>query len=297
MIENNNNGIYCKFCGTDSIIENDRSEIVCQKCGTCFGHELDYGCDWRAFNFEENTSKNHIGAPPTSILHDKGMSTYIGNQQMDGTSAAINTLRVWQARSTTMDSNERNLSKALGYLSVLSSSFNLTKNTRETAANLYRKMLQKNLIRGRTITGMMTACVFLSCKINKTPLSIRVILQNSTITKKKLLHCIRTISSFIKTMPPLSPVALISNYTSKLRLPGEVEITSFKILNKVLPFLRLRGAIPNGIACATIYIAAHLQGMKISQNEVAKVASITENTERTNYRKICRLLKLKITVI
>ena len=151
----------CPECGNNNLISDDaRGEIVCVVCGLVLGQRLiDSGPEWRAFSSEEANKKVRVGAPTTLTLHDKGLSTMIGWKNKDAFGKAISPkmkaevyrLRKWHVRTRTNKSIDRNLAYAMNELDRFSSQLNLSRELKESAAHVYRKMANKNLIRGRSI--------------------------------------------------------------------------------------------------------------------------------------------------
>src|SRR5438034_639383 len=124
---------------------------------------IDQGPEWRAFDVEQGEKRARTGAPMTYTIHDKGLSTTIGWKNKDSYGKSIPTrnraqlyrLRKWQRRIRVSNATERNLAFALSELDRMASGMGLPRNVRETAAMVYRKAVNKNLIRGRSIEGVV----------------------------------------------------------------------------------------------------------------------------------------------
>jgi transcription initiation factor TFIIB len=72
----------------------------------------------------------------------------------------------WQKRVT--GSKNKNLEKAMRILSNLGNHLKIMKAVQEQAAFYYRKALQKDLIKGRSIENVMAACLYAACRITRT---------------------------------------------------------------------------------------------------------------------------------
>ena len=151
----------CPECGSKQIARDyERGELVCQSCGLVLDeHFIDQGPEWRAFDAEQREKRARVGAPMTFTIHDKGLSTEIGWRNKDSYGKNIPTksraqlyrLRKWQRRIRVSNATERNLAFALSELDRMASRMGLPRNVRETAAMVYRRAVQKKLIRGRSI--------------------------------------------------------------------------------------------------------------------------------------------------
>ena len=152
--------IVCPDCGSEHFGKDySRAEVVCRNCGLVIDEDIiDHGPEWRAFDSEQREKRSRTGSPMTFTLHDKGLSTSIGWSNRDAYGKSIPTrnraqlyrLRKWQRRIRISDATERNLSIALSRLDRMASGMGLPRNVRETAAMIYRKAVNKNLIRRPT---------------------------------------------------------------------------------------------------------------------------------------------------
>jgi len=105
-------------------------------------------------------------------MHDKGLSTNIDWRNKDAYGNSLGSrqrekmqrLRKWNERFRTRDSKERNLKQALGEIDRMASALGLPTNVRETASVIYRRALDEDLLPGRSIEGVSTACVYAAAR-------------------------------------------------------------------------------------------------------------------------------------
>jgi transcription initiation factor TFIIB len=64
---------------------------------------------------------------------------------------------------------DRNLWRAFSELSMLRDKLGLSDSLMEEIAYMYRKVENKGLVRGRTIRGILVACVYIACKKSGNP--------------------------------------------------------------------------------------------------------------------------------
>ena len=155
----------CPECGSHHLVRDyERGELLCEDCGLVLDDQfIDQGPEWRAFDVEQGEKRARTGAPMTYTIHDKGLSTEISWKNKDSYGKSIPTrnraqlyrLRKWQRRIRVSNATERNLAFALSELDRMASAMGLPRNVRETAAMIYRKAVNKNLIRGRSIEGVV----------------------------------------------------------------------------------------------------------------------------------------------
>ncbi|TXT66523.1 MAG: Transcription initiation factor IIB [Promethearchaeota archaeon] len=296
----------CPECGNQNLaIDHSRGEMTCKSCGLVVTQKLiDSGPDWRAFSKEEELRRARTGAPSTLTLHDKGLSTVIGWKNKDAygknlspaNKAKIYRLRKWNVRTRTNKSLDRNLANAMNQLDRLCSQLNLSKKRQEFAAHIYRKVAQKNLIRGRSIEAMVVASLYLTCRINNIPKTLDDFIEYSSINKKKIAACYKLVINELNlNISVSSPVNFIPRFCAELHLSGKTQNRAAQIL-EVAKKLRITvGKAPAGLAGAALYVAALQEGERRTQKEVSEVASVTEATIRNRYKELKNILPVHLT--
>ena len=296
---------HCKNCGSEHLTRHfDHGEVVCNDCGVVNEDLIiDHGQDWRSFDRESDAKKARTGAPTSILLPDKGLSTVIGWRDTDTygksipaqSKAQLYRLRKWQRRMRTSSSTERNLSYALGEVDRLSSALGLPKNVRSTAALVYRKAVMNNLVRGRTIEGVVAACVYAATRQCNMPRTLNEISLNTHLDRKEVGRMYRFLARELSVrMLPAHPEDYIKRYALDLKLSSDTEKKASGIMKQVMQRELTSGCGPTGLAAATLYIACVLTGEKRTQSEIAAVAHVTEVTIRSRYKCIADKLKIEL---
>jgi transcription initiation factor TFIIB len=300
-----NNSNLCPECGNRNLISDDsRGEIVCNVCGLVLGQRIiDTGPEWRAFSSEEASKKVRVGAPTTLTLHDKGLSTMIGWKNKDAfgknispkMKAEVYRLRKWHVRTRTNKSIDRNLAYAMNELDRFSSQLNLSKDIKESTAHIYRKMANKNLIRGRSIEAMLIASIYLSCKLNSVPKTLDDFIEFATVDKKKIARCYRLILLELKiNINVPSPITFIPRFCAELKLSGRTQNKAAELLKLAKKYHITAGKAPTGLAGAALYVAAMQEGERRTQKEISLAAGVTEATIRNRYKELVDHLKFEV---
>ncbi|MHA1729241.1 MAG: transcription initiation factor IIB [Promethearchaeota archaeon] len=296
---------HCTTCGSENtLLDSSTGDIVCRECGLVIeSHIIDQGAEWRAFNVEERKKKSRAGAPYTLTIHDKGLSTVIdwrdkdahGNKLSPKKRAEAFRLRKWHLRMRVHSSIDRNLAYAMNELDRLSSQLNMSKSIKETSALIYRRSIEQNLIRGRSIESMIAASIYTACRIRKIPITIDELATKTRVGKKELGRCYRIIlwKLHIK-IPTPSPKDYLPRLASELSLSSDVQLKAYNILDQAHKFGLTSGKDPSGMAAAAVYIAAIQCNEKRTQREVANIARITEVTVRNRYKELIKQLDLKV---
>lgn len=297
----------CPECGSTHLVRDyDRGELICQDCGLVIDESyIDQGPDWRAFDAEQKEERARTGAPMTYTIHDKGLSTEISWKNKDSYGKNIPTrnraqlyrLRKWQRRIKVSNAAERNLSQALQEMERMASNLNIPKDIRETAAVIYRKAVKENMIRGRSIEGVVAASIYAACRMLNIPRTLEEIAAVTRIKKKDIGRTFRIMSRTLKLNLFLSkPEDYLDRFCSKLNLSGEVKKKALEILKEAEERGLTSGRGPTGVAAAAIYIAAVTNGERRTQREVAEVSGVTEVTIRNRYKEITDKLGLQIEI-
>ena len=302
-----NNLNLCPECGNTNLISDEaRGEIVCTVCGLVLGQRIiDSGPEWRAFSSEEANKKVRVGAPTTLTLHDKGLSTMIGWKNKDAFGKSISPkmkaevyrLRKWHVRTRTNKSIDRNLAYAMNELDRFSSQLNLSKDLKESAAHIYRKMAIKNLIRGRSIEAMLIASIYLSCRLNSIPKTLDDFLEFAMVDKKKIARCYRLIINELKiNIGVSSPINFIPRFCASLNLSGRTQNRAAELLKLAKKYHITAGKAPTGLAGAALYVAAIQEGERRTQKEISLAAGVTEATIRNRYKELIDHIKFEVNL-
>ena len=286
----------CPECNSENLVTSgDGSEIICEDCGLVLEEQtIDRGPEWRAFNHNERQSKSRVGAPTTQTMHDKGLTTQIDWKNKDAYGQSLssekrsqmNRLRKWQERIRTKDAGERNLQFALSEIDRMASALGVPRSVREVASVTYRRALKDDLIRGRSIEGVATGCLYAACRQEGIPRSLEEVSEVSRIEKKEVGRTYRYIAKELSLkMEPVDPKEYVPRFTSELGVSEEVKMKANEIIDETAEQGLLSGKSPTGFAAAAIYAASLLCNEKKTQREVADVAQVTEVTIRNRYQE------------
>lgn len=297
----------CPECLSRSLTKDyERAEIICNHCGLVIDEKIvDTGPEWRAFDNEQRLKRSRTGAPMTYTIHDKGLSTVIDWRNKDSYGkdisprkrAQIYRLRKWQQRIRVSNATERNLAFALTELDHVASRLSLPRNVRETASVVYRRAVEKGLIRGRSIEGVAAASLYAACRQCKVPRTLDEIADAARLNRKEIGRTYRFVARELGiNLKPTTPIDYIPRFASELGLSGEIQSKAIEILKKAMNEELTSGRGPTGVSAAAIYIASVLLGERRTQREVADIAGVTEVTIRNRYKELAERLDIEIVI-
>ncbi len=297
----------CPSCGsTDLLFDNERGELVCNNCGLVIEENAtDTGPEWRAFDADQRNARARTGAPIKYTKPNRGLVTEIDlyNKDIRGVripskrQAQLYRMRKWHKRASIASSSERNYLIALPELNRVSSYLGLPENIRESAALLYRKCVQGNLIRGRPIETVVQAVIYASCRQAGMPRTLDEISNISGLPKKEIGRAYRVISHELNLKIPLTdPISYVPRYVNALKLSGDAQESAVQLLKNAMKKGLVSGRSPTGVSAAAVYIAGALAGERRTQKEVADVAGVTEVTIRNRYRELKEQLNIDVNL-
>ncbi len=288
--------LVCPECTGNLVVDDEHGETVCEDCGLVVQEDsVDRGPEWRAFDAAEKNQKSRVGAPTTNTMHDKGLSTNIDWRNKDAYGNALGSrqrekmqrLRKWNERFRTRDSKERNLKQALGEIDRMASALGLPTNVRETASVIYRRALDEDLLPGRSIEGVSTACVYAAARQAGVPRSLDEIADVSRVEKNEIARTYRyVVRELGLEVQPADPESYVPRFASGLGLSDEAEHRARSLLRNAKEKGVHSGKSPVGLAAAAVYAAALLTNEKTTQAAVSDVADISEVTIRNRYHEL-----------
>jgi transcription initiation factor TFIIB len=166
---------------------------------------------------------------------------------------------------------------------------------KEKAAVIYRKALDKSLVRGRSIAAITAAATYAACRGSRTPRALHEIAEASLVDKKDVARyyrlLLRELDMHISIPDPLTYVSKIAERTG---ISGKTQGIAVQILREARNKRAVAGKDPMGLAAATLYIACLQNNEKKTQKDIANAAGVTEVTVRNRYKTLKRQLKLEL---
>ena len=285
----------CGRCGKNGMLtDNVTGERFCGKCGYVISEILsDSGPEWRSFSKEGGTDPTRTGAPTSLTIHDRGLATIINpiNRDSSGkplTSAmksTIERLRTWDSRSKVHASADRNLRQALSELNRLKDKLALSDAVIEKAAYIYRKAIEKKLVRGRSISAMIASALYAACRDTETPRTLNDVGEAANLKKKDIARCYRLLHRELDLkMPVVDPIQCVARIASRIGITEKTKRYAAKVLKVSQEHEESAGKDPMGLAAAALYLACVKNGEDITQRDIAEAASVTEVTIRNRYK-------------
>jgi len=230
-----------------------------------------------------------------------GLSTVIGAANKDSTGkplsasvkSSIERLRTWDSRSQANSSADRNLRQALNEMDKLKDKLALTDAVIEKAAYIYRKAMERKLVRGRSIQGLVAACIYAACRNTETPRTLDDVAGGINIRRKDVARCYRLIFRELELkMPVVDPVKGVSKIASIAGLSEKCKRKAIEMLTLAKKVGAVAGKDPMGIAAAALYLSCISIGESKSQKEISQASGVTEVTIRNRCAGLRKIIEI-----
>lgn len=288
----------CSVCRGSLVSDQESGEVVCSSCGLVLSDRAaEARAEWRDFG-AESAKKVRTGARMSLARHDMGLATVIGRTDRDASGSAlatdaryaINRLRMWDYRIQQHTSLDRNLRTAFDELNKLKPKLGMSDAMVEKAAYIYRKVQEKRMTRGRSVSAVLAACIYLACRELDTPITLRDISAISNVKRKDVSRNYRLIVRELDSRVPLiDPMKCIVKVANKAQLSERVRRRAISIMDELAKTDMRAGKGPMCFAATVLYMSCREDGNGVTQKVIAEAAGVTEVTIRNRMRDLKKL--------
>ncbi|XP_030626602.1 transcription factor IIIB 90 kDa subunit [Chanos chanos] len=256
----------CKNCGgTDIDLDQARGNAVCMGCGSVLEDNIIVS----EVQFVENSGggSSAVGqfvsadGPAKAPVLGSGFHTSLGKE----------------SRAQTLQNGKRQIHN-------LGSQLQLNQHCLDTAFNFFKMVVSKHLTRGRKMTHVIAACLYLVCRTEGTPhmlLDLSDLLQvNVYILGKTFLLLARELCI---NAPAVDPCLYIPRFAHMLEFgekTHEVSMTALRLLQRMKRDWMHTGRRPSGLCGAALLVAARMHDFRRTVKEVISVVKVCEATLR-----------------
>lgn len=298
----NDYDIKCQLdtCKTyPAITDSERGEIICGGCGIILMQNMsDLSNGNNSYTQENFMNITRTGAPTSLTIHDRGLSTVIGmNRDSSGTLLSnqikyeFKRLRTWDQRSKSRKT--ASLSKAFTLMNGIKTKLGIPNNVVETAAYIYRKIVNAKLTRGRTMISLVSASLYAACRENNIPRTLDDIAKAGNVERKILSRDLRTIIKRLGlNLNQYDITSFISKISNNMNLKEKTKRDAIEILQRCEKKQIIAGKHPVAQAAASLYISCLINGEKISQRKFSIESGISDVTIRNRVTLIKKIINL-----
>lgn len=267
--------------------------ITCAKCGNTISNIIS-GPEWRYYGSSDTKSSDptRCGMPVNSLLPTSSVGTSISYR---GNNVNMHKLRKYQQWNG-MPYKERSLLKVFEEIRTLCKLSDLPIIISDEANSLYKIIASTKISRGSNRRGIIAACVYFSCKINKVPRSTNEIADTFNLTipvmtkgcKKfqEIMQMNKVDINRIHITDTITIDDFIVRFCSKLGLQDD-DIIHIKKISKMAQLYNLVNEnTPPSMASGCIYLYIKQLELDISKKLIAETCKISEVTINKCYKKL-----------
>ena len=297
--------MICPMCKENLLMITDTNsgETICSKCGLIISDKIQNinQPEWRAFSNEEHNDRSRTGIPSSLAIHDMGLATVIARTDRDASGrkidgvmhTAMQRLRTWDSRSL-VNRSDKSLIQAFNELQILKDKLALPYVAVEKAAYIYRKAHERKLARGRAVSGLIAASIYISCREISAPRTLNDIAAASNIKRKQLAKAYRFLVMELDIKVPLADqTKCIAKVANKANLSEKTKRLAIRMMDEIKTkddgddvLLYPAGKNPMSLAATVIYLSCLKTGENKTQVDIAEAAGITEVTIRNRVRDL-----------
>jgi len=294
-------GMTCPSCNGKLVSDLDRGERVCSHCAVVIDERF-YSANSENADFVSTYTENENTNEQTSqMMYHIGLSTLIGKQNVDAFGKQIRgysemeNLRRLNKFTISNDSKTKNLNKATREIRRISEMLGISQSIAERASYIYRKALNKKLIRGRSITGIVAATIYIACKDAGVLFPIdKMESLHENCSRKNVIHYYKLLLREMKmNVGVQDPAQYVSKIAIKARISGRAERKALEILSQIEGEPEMSGKKPISLAAGSLYLAALQVKEHVTQLRIAVASELTTITIRKRCLEIEQILKQK----
>ena len=302
--------MLCSTCESNqTITDSESGELICSKCGQVISDKVQQaGPEWRNFgpsssssSGESNDSRSRVGMSTSLARHDMGLSTIIGRTDRDASGQKIDPamrtkmdrLRTWDYRTQMHSATDRNLRNAFIRLDMLKDKLGLSDAVIEKVAYIYRKAQDRHLVRGRTISGVLAAAIYIACREMGISRTLKDIALYNNVKFKEVAKSYRLLCIELDLKVPIvDPMRCIAKVANKANLSERTKRQAAEMMNNVTKREISVGKNPMGLAASVLYMSSLKTGENITQSNLSDAAGVTDVTLRNRYKDLMNKLEL-----
>ena len=267
--------------------------ITCNKCINTISNIID-GPEWRYYGSSDTRSSDptRCGMPVNQLLPESSIGTTISYR---GGNQGMYKLRRYQ-RWNGMPYKERSLFKVFENITRECLKAGIPTIIIHESHSLYKIVSNAKISRGSNRVGIIAACVYFSCKINKVPRSTNEIadvfgISIPIMTKgcKKFQEIMQMNKVDINRINETSTISIddfIDRFSSKLMLSHE-DILNIKDIAQLAKLYSLVNEnTPPSMASGCIYLYIKHNKLDINKKHISDVCKISEVTINKCYKKL-----------
>ena len=290
--------ITCAVCNGKLVSDFYSGEKICSLCGIVTGEKHVSSFNETDLSSTMTSNATNNDGPTFHMMYDIGLPSVINSKNIDANGKHIHDPGIEKMRklnrfTISSSSKTKNLNKAISEIRRITEIIGFNTLIAERACYIYRKMLNKGAIRGRSITGIVSATICVACEEMNISFPIDKIVEVSgTTTKKSINHYYKlTLRQLGMNSRIVNPSHSISRIAKKAGLSVKTERKALEILEQIKDDPITVGKKPVSLATAALYLASFQTNEHTTQLRIAMASELTTITIRKRSLEISKILE------
>lgn len=268
--------------------------ITCSKCNNTVTNIMEQP-EWRYYGSQDTKSSDptRCGMPVNQLLPESSVGTTISYR--GARTHKMNKLRKYQQWNG-VPYKERSLLKVFEEIGRVCKKGDLPTIIINEANSLYKIVSTTKISRGANRKGIIAACVYFSCKINKVPRSTNEIAHMFHISIPVMTRGVKKFQEImqlnkvdinrIHCTDTITMDDFIDRFCNKLELTSE-DVIQIKDISKLSQMYNLVNEnTPPSMAAGCIYLYVKESNIDIHKHIIADICKISEVTVNKCYKKL-----------
>ncbi|RHN66558.1 putative transcription factor TFIIB, tRNA dimethylallyltransferase [Medicago truncatula] len=280
---------FCRDCNqaTDVVFDHSAGNAVCSECGLVLGsHSIDETSEWQTFSNDYGNN----GSPSNPLIVDDGLSNVIAKSNGASSDVPSSSLGRWQNSSSNPDLG---LIVSFQTIDIMAEKLGLVPTIKDRANEIYKRVEDQKSSKGRNQEALLAACVYIACRQEDKPRTIKEIcLIANGATKKEIVRAKEYIVKQLGLENGGQSIEMgiihigdfMGRFCSNLGMNHQAVKAATESVQNSEEFDIRRS--PISIAATVIYIITHLSDDKKSLRDISVATGVSEGTIRNTYKDI-----------
>ncbi|KAJ2766203.1 transcription initiation factor IIB, partial [Coemansia nantahalensis] len=230
----------------------------------------------------EGDDPSRVGDSANPLLDGDQLDTIIARGGVDGISRSLN-----RAQDRSAGKNgDHTLLQAYREISAMCDSYDIPKAIAAITKQLYKKVFDEKLHRGKNNDAIIAVCILLACRKGEAARTFKEICALTNVDRKEMTRAYRFLKSRLggDTTATTSSNDLIARFCSNLNLDQDTWRIARLLTEKAKDMENISGKSPLSIAGACIHMASYLVGSGRDAKAISRIAGVGEATIRSTYK-------------
>ncbi|KAI8320955.1 cyclin-like protein [Martensiomyces pterosporus] len=299
----------CRNTSPNLIQDFSSGDLICADCNSVVGDRLiDSRLDWRSMKratqqIEDakllmsaasislctaNACDSSYSDSSSSNSSSEGERRKPAEKEGNGPLSRATIAKALKSRTNSravIQRHERNLIHAFTEITALCDNMDLPRSIDDAARQLYRRVEEGNLHRGKNIDAIIATCIFLACRQEGVPRTFKEICALTNVPRKDIGRTFKFLKEKLGAdTGSMSSDDLMSRFCANLSLLSTAQECAVLLNQRAKERDTLAGKSPVSIAGACIYMASHLVGQPRDAKVISHVAGVSEVTIKNSYK-------------